>query len=209
MRVAVSICTRYLLCGVLSCIAFATDAAAEEWSPRLMERDTEIGEALSAGPRIVRDGAGVYVLTADGYELVRESSNGFHCIIGRSQPGAYEPQCFDAVGSATLLEQTLLRGKLQMQGMSADEIRTILADAWQSGRLKAPHGAGINYMLSEKNMVPVGPDRVIPYGPHLMFYAPNLDDETIGGDPTGEASPVFMINQGLPSGYVIVPVSGH
>ncbi len=196
-------------CAVLFCLPVGLSAGAEKWSPELMERDTEIREALAAGPATIQDAAGVYVLTAKGYELARESANGFHCIVSRSQRDSYEPQCFDAVGSATLLEQTLLRGKLQMQGHSTSDIKERLAEAWASGLLKAPQSPGINYMLSQKNKVPVGPDRVIPYGPHLMFYAPNLDDSKIGGDPTGEASPVFMINQGLPSGYVIVPVGAH
>ena len=84
-----------------------------------------------------------------------------------------------------------------------------LEDAWASGRLQAPGRPGINFMLSEKNRVPVGPDTVIAYGPHLMFYAPHLDDADIGGDRTGAESPVFMINSGSPSGYVIVPVGEH
>ena len=55
----------------------------------------------------------------------------------------------------------------------------------------------------------VGPEQVIPYAPHLMFYAPDLTDDDIGGDRSGKESPVFMINAGSPSGYVIVPVNHH
>ena len=108
--------------------------------------------------QIIREGAGVYVLGSGGYKLARESRNGFHCIIGRSQPEAYEPQCFDAAGSATLLRQTILRGKLQMQGVSLEEIENTISEAWESGHLTAPQSPGINYMLSEKNKVPVGPE---------------------------------------------------
>ncbi len=194
-------------CALLICLAVPT--SADSWRPEPLEREEEINEALAAGPAIIRDGAGVYVLTVNGYELVRESSNGFHCIVSRSQRNAFEPQCFDATGSKSLLQVTLLRGKLQMQGLGTERIQELITEAWETGRLKAPERPGINYMLSERNRVPVAPDRVIPYGPHLMFYAPNLDDEVIGGDPTGKQSPVFMINQGQPSGYVIVPVSGH
>jgi hypothetical protein len=39
-----------------------------------------------------------------------------------------------------------------------------------------------------------------------MFYAPNMTDADIGGDRQGARSPIFMINAGLPSGYVIVPM---
>ena len=184
-------------------------ASASEWKPDLMEREVEIREALDAGPASIRADAGVFVLTAGGYELAKDSHNGFHCIVGRSQPDAFEPQCFDAEGSETLLEVTLLRGELQMQGLSAEEIAQRMAEAWKSGRLNAPSRPGINYMLSTKNMVPVSADRVVAYGPHLMFYAPNLTDDDVGGDRTGQQSPIFMINAGQPSGYVIVPMFGH
>ena len=60
-------------------------------------------------------------------------------------------------------------------------------------------------MLSERNRVPVGPDQVIPYRPHVMFYVPYLTNQDIGGDLQG-GSPVFVINEGRPSAYVIVPV---
>lgn len=183
--------------------------SAADWRPEPMDHDLEVEEALAAGPQVIRDRAGVYVLTDRGYELARASTNGFHCIIGRSQAEAYEPQCFDAEGSATLLAQLLLRGELQMKGVGSDEIEVTLAEAWEAGRLQAPRRPGVNYMLSEKNRVPVGPDKVVPYGPHLMFYAPHLTDADIGGDRTGKASPIFMINAASPSGYVIVPVGGH
>ena len=194
---------------VVGWLVSVVGVAAAEWKPEVMDREIEIEEALAAGPEIIRQEAGVYVLTSSGYKRARESSNGFNCIIGRSQEGAYEPQCFDAAGSTSLLEQVLMRGQMQMRGDGPDEIQNALNAAWKSGELVPPRRPGINYMLSERNRVPVGPDTVIPYGPHLMFYAPDLTDADIGGDLTGEGSPVFMINAGQPSGYVIVPVAGH
>ena len=182
-----------------------TESSAASWKPELMDKKQEIAEALAAGPETVRGNAGVYVLTTAGFELVRESGNGFHCLVERSQPGAFEPQCFDAEGSTTLLQQVLLRGKLRMEGGSPEEIAATLGEAWAAGRLRAPERPGINYMLSERNRVPVGPDRVIPYRPHVMFYAPDLTNEDVGGDLQGK-SPVCVIKEGQPSAYVIVPV---
>ena len=186
-----------------------TLALAGAWKPELMDPDEEMREALAAGPEAIRAEAGVYVLAENGFSLARPSGNGFHCIVGRSQPDAFEPQCFDAEGSATLLRATLLRGELLMGGAGRQAVAAAMEKAWTEGRLEAPSRPGINYMLSEKNRVPVGPDRVIPYHPHLMFYAPGLTDADIGGDRTGRASPIFMINAGKPSGYVIVPMPSH
>ena len=182
-----------------------TVLSAASWKPGLMDRAEEIAEALAAGPETIRGDAGIYVLTTGGFELARQSGNGFHCLVERSQPDAFEPQCFDAEGSSTLLQQVLLRGKLRMQGGSSEEIAETLAEAWAAGRLRAPRQPGINYMLSERNRVPVGPDQVIPYRPHVMFYAPYLTNQDVGGDMRG-ASPAFVINEGQPSAYVIVPV---
>jgi len=194
---------------VTAIVAAMEVAAAEAWKPDLMDRVVEHREALAAGPPAIQDGAGVYLLTDRGYELARESRNGFHCIVSRSQPDAFEPQCLDAAGSATLLQQILLRGELQMRGMDADAIRGEIDARWKAGRLKSPARPGLNYMLSTKNRVPIGPDKVIHYGPHLMFYAPNMTDDDIGGDRMGKTSPIFMINAGRPSGYVIVPMPAY
>ena len=196
-------------CLLTLALLLACVAAAETWNPVPMPAAEETSEALAAGPPSIRDGAGVYLLAADGYRLARPSANSFHCLVGRSQEGAFEPQCFDAEGSATLLPAVLLAAELRQAGHPPEEVERRVAAAWAGGRLRAPSRPGVNYMLSAKNRVPVGPDRVIPYGPHLMFYAPYLTDADLGGDPSGETSPLFVINEGKPGGYVIVPVGEH
>jgi len=176
------------------------------WKPEPLEPEVEMAEALAACPESLREQAGAYVLSESGFVLARQSSNGFHAIISRSQPGAFEPQCLDAEGSKSLLHQILLRGRLQMQGLDPGEIDSQIESAWTSGELGPPTRPGVNYMLSEKNRVPIAPDRVIPYQPHLMFYAPGLTNEDIGGSVDG-TSPVFLINEGEPDAYVIVPLA--
>ena len=39
-----------------------------------------------------------------------------------------------------------------------------------------------------------------------MFYAPYLTNADLGAEPMGSA-PVFVVNEGQPNAYVIVPVS--
>lgn len=195
--------------ALLALVAITCAApSAGEWKPEPLSRADETAVALEACPSVLREQAGVYVLTGEGYELARPSGNGFHAVVERSQPDAFEPQCLDAEGSRTTLQEILLRGELQMSGRSTEEIRAELGAAWREGRLQAPGRPGINYMLSERNRVPISPDQVISYQPHVMFYAPYLTDADIGGDPRGGGSPVFVVNQGAPSAYVIVPV-GH
>lgn len=185
----------------------ASTLEAESWMPKPLPRSEEIVEALAACPPSLREEAGVYVLTSSGFELERESTNGFHAIVQRSQPGAFEPQCLDAEGSATTLEAIVLKTRLRMEGAGEDEIERAVGRAWARGELLAPRRPGINYMLSERNKVPVSTDRVIAYQPHVMFYAPYLSNADVGAEPMGSA-PVFVVNEGRPNAYVIVPVSG-
>jgi len=187
----------------------ASGAADAGWKPELMDRAVEIAEATAAGPPSFAVQAGVYVLTGHGYELARKSANGFHCLVGRDWPGAFEPQCFDAEGSRTLLQETLLEARLRMQGATREQIRRAVADAYARGELRAPSRSGINYMLSPKNRVPADDaGTIVPYRPHVMIYAPYLTNRDFGAEPPGpdHAGPVFVIDEGAPGAYLIVPV---
>lgn len=187
-------------------LAAPASGVEEPVRPELLPRDAEIRAALAAGPPHFAETAGVYVLTANGYELARPSQNGFHCLVGRELPGAFEPMCFDREGSATLLRQILLSAELQMQGKGLDEIEVAVAAAWASGELRAPSRPGINYMLSPENRVPIDEQGTIaPYRPHLMFYVPYLTNADLGSDGS-PGSPVFVIFEGQPGAYAIVPV---
>lgn len=192
--------------AVLCTLAAAADEppAAVTGLPELMPRDEEIAAALEAGPASITDRAGVYVLEATGYVRVRDSGNGFNCLVTRSVAGAFEPQCFDEEGSATILLEVLLATELQARGKSKAEVDQAVAAAYAAGRLRAPSRPGINYMLSPRNRVPVDDQGTVrPYRPHVMFYVPYLTNQALGAGP---GSPVFVIGEGGPRAYAIVPV---
>jgi hypothetical protein len=180
--------------------------AAAPRRPELLPREREIAAALAAGPPTIAEGAGVYLLTEKGFLLHRPSRNGFNCLVGRDQPGAFEPQCFDAEGSDTLMQAALLSAELRMRGEDAPTVARAVAEAYATGRLRAPRRAGINYMLSRENRVPVDDKGTVrPYRPHVMIYAPYLRNADFGATPDG-GSPVFVINEGQPGAYLIIPV---
>ncbi len=170
------------------------------------ERAREIELALSAGPRHLRDKAGVYVLEKGRFEQARESANGFNCIVhrvGRIQA----PECYDAEGSATTLRVVLREMQLALEGKAAAEIERVVAAEYASGRLLAPRRAGICYMLSREFVQHEhggAPKTVFP--PHLMFYAPNLSNADIGAQPEHFNNPAFpfVLSQGKPYAYIIV-----
>lgn len=182
-------------------------ATAATWKPELLPREAELAAAVAAAPPHLAADAGVYLLTASGFALDRPSRNGFHCLLERSLPGAFEPQCLDAEGSATLLQGVLLRARLLMSGQSQDAIEREIAAAWSRGQLRPPSRPGINYMLSRENRVPIDDKgTVAPYRPHVMFYVPYLTNADLGGSPGAPGAPVFVINEGTPGAYAIVPV---
>ncbi len=210
-----------ILCVCLSAIgaqltgsaaAFAQSAPDSRPS---MTRDAEIALALSACPPNLAAQAAVYVIGKSGYIKVRDSGNGFTAIVQHSVPDAQEPQCMDEEGARTFLPRFLMVAELRARGKSPEEVRRAIAEALARGVLQPPKRFGVDYMLSNGNMVPNQAGSVTPFPPHIMFYGPYLTNADIGVDkanlgPDGNpAGPVFVAGEGSPYALVIVPVGGH
>ena len=196
-------------CAVLFGIAAvaAPPTAAAVRAPALMDREAEVALALSAGFLAVASGAGVYALEKAGYVKVRDSRNGFVCIVDHRLPNAVEPQCMDAEGVRTLLPRMLLVASLRAQGKSEAAIRSAVKAAYASGTLKAPAKWGVDYMLSTQNVVTLDEEKgvVAPFPPHVMFYALNQTNADLGSDGS-PASPLFVVEEKTPYALVILPV---
>src|SRR5260370_42578985 len=182
-------------------------AADPQQLPELFLREKEIELALSAAPEHLRKGAGVYVLERSGFVKVRDSANGFTCIVNRDHPLNQKPVCFDAEGTATILPKILRVGELLMQGKPMSEIDSEIAEGFRSGKYISPRRAGVAYMLSGdiRNFNP-RTGKVESFPPHIMFYAPNLTNADLG--TTAEAlakdpSLPFVAYQG-PHGFIVV-----
>lgn len=161
---------------------------------RRLPREQEVRLAASAAPQSVGAAAGVYVYGASGYERVRESTNGFTCLVNRDSFLAgyhvLKPTCWDAEGSATIVPQILHIGKRLAANVPAGRIRAELDSLFDAGALKFPEGSGLAYMLQgdvakydtvNARIV----ERVFP--PHLMIYAPGAQQDKLGM-PSGAAS---------------------
>jgi hypothetical protein len=182
--------------------------------PKLMDREKEIALALSSCPASVANKAAVYVLEKSGYVKVRESQNGFTAIVQHALPNSQDPQCMDAEGTRTFLPRYLKVAELRAQGKSPEEIRRFVADAFAKGIFQAPTRPGVDYMLSKENLTPNAKGGVVPFPPHVMFYAPYLTNADLGvagtlgpdGNPVG---PAFVAGEGSPHALIIVPVGEH
>ena len=195
--------------------AAQSTAAAGSQQPALMDREREIALALSACPSFVMSKAAIYVLEKSGYVKIRDSENGFSAIVQHSLPTAQEPRCMDAEGTRTHLPRILKVAELRAQGKSREEIQRFVADAFAKGIFQPPSRPGVDYMLSTENLVPNEKGIVVPFPPHVMFYAPYLTNAELGVDRTDlgpDGNPnaaAFVAGEGTPHALIIVPVALH
>jgi hypothetical protein len=166
-------------------------------------RQVQIDLALSAAPPEVSRNATVYTLGKQGYEKVRDGSNGFTCAIDREYVNTIEPECFDAEGTATIFPTRLRTEELRAQGKTEAEISKDIESGYKTGRFHAPRKTGIVYMMSDHNRV-FNPEagNIIPFPGHLMFYAPYITEKDIGS-PSGRNGP-FVVHPGKPDALIIV-----
>ncbi|HEX8660492.1 MAG TPA: hypothetical protein VF686_01400, partial [Brevundimonas sp.] len=180
----------------------------------------EIELALSALPPHLRAEATVYVLDPnEGFERVREGTNGFHALVARNGDDAFRgawmptdyrddiiyPVAFDSAGADAILPVFFDAAEMQADGVPASAVKALIQERYATGYYKAPARAGISYMLSpvfRSYTAPEDNDQVgtVNY-PHIMYYAPNVSARDVGGTQPGSPYP-FLIHPG-PHAYNI------
>lgn len=198
-----------VLIVLIHCVVFA---AENKKGPAafsiLLDKEKEIEMALSAVPENLRKDAAVYTVGPKGYVKVRDSKNGFHCLVEREGEGTLAPICYDAEGSQTLMLAAFKTAELALSGKSQEEIEKQINADYKSGKLIAPRKTGIAYMLSmqfqEHNHATGEVKTVFP--PHVMFYAPYMKNSDIGAtkEDFGSLTRPWILNEGKPGAYIIV-----
>jgi hypothetical protein len=168
----------------------------------ILDPNREIALAKSAGLPPWNEEATIYVLGPEGYSKAKEGTNGFACMVGRSEPGTRWPVCFDAIGAETILPRYIREAESRLQGKTEEEVRTDTARRFLSGEYRAPSRTGVSYMLSKEAITSNGKDLILA-PPHLMIYAPNVRSEEIGVVDHHAHSPMVLF-EGDPHGYIIV-----
>ena len=185
-----------------------------------LPHDLEIELALSALPAHLREQATVYVLNpATGFEIARAGTNGFHALVARTGDDAFRgswpltsyrsdilyPIAFDAAGAKAQLRIFLDAAALQAKGTPPAELKNIMQRRFKTGFYKAPARAGIAYMLAPVLRTYTNPDAgenvMTSNYPHVMYYAPDVSNEDIGGTTPGGMDP-FLILHGH-HGYIV------
>src|SRR5438552_1804790 len=213
-----------LTASVILALLFSITASAQnaEKARQLepLPRDLEIQLALSALPPHLRDNATVYVLNpAKGFEIARKGTNGFHAFVARTGDDTFRgswplteyrsdilyPIAFDQAGTKAQMRVFFDAAAMQAAGTLPGELKRIIQQRYKAGFYKAPERAGIAYMLAPVLRTYFDPDdssRVITINfPHVMYYAPDISNEDIGGGTLGGMDP-FVILRGH-HGYMI------
>jgi hypothetical protein len=213
--------------AVIAGLLFSLTASAEnKQNPKVtnkiepLPRDLEIQLALSALPPHLRVNSTVYVLNpAKGFEVARKGTNGLHAFVARTGDDTFKgswplmkyrddilyPISFDKAGTKAQMRIFFDAAEMQAKGTPPGELKKIIQDRNRAGFYKAPERAGISYMLSPVLRTYVNPeesDRVTTINfPHVMYYAPDVSNEDIGGGKRGGMDP-FVILHGH-HGYMI------
>ena len=212
---------------VIAGLLFSLTASAQSGQPpeatnkiEPLPRDLEIQLALSALPPHLRENASVYVLNPDkGFEVARKGTNGFHALVARTGDDTFRgpwplteyrddilyPISFDKAGVKAQMRVFFDAAEMQAKGTPPGKLKKIIQDRYKAGFYKAPERAGISYMLSPVLRTYWNPDEsdsvVTANIPHVMYYAPDVSNEDIGGGKPGGMDP-FVILHGH-HGYMI------
>lgn len=211
-----------ILAAVGLLITVATFADAQQ-PARELPHDLEMELALSALPPHLRAEATVYLLDASrGFEVARQGTNGFHAFVSRNDAFAFKgswphteyrddiliPIAFDEAGSRAHMPVFLDMAELKLAGTTAEDLKAIINNRYDTGVYQAPDRAGISYMLAPVFRTYVEPeesDLIVTMNlPHYMFYAPGLSDVQIGGK-FGSEYP-FVIESPGGHGFIIQTV---
>jgi len=222
--------TILIIAGLLfSLSASAGTKKASEATNKIepLPRDLEIQLALSALPPHLRDKATVYTLNPDkGFEVARKGTNGFHAFVARTGDDAFRgswaftkyrddilyPISFDKAGAKAQMRVFFDAAEMQAKGTPPGKLKKLIKDRYKTGYYISPERAGISYMLSPILRTYYNPEesgeesdsvQTMNY-PHVMYYAPNVSNEDIGGGKPAGMYPFVIMPS--PHGYFIQPI---
>lgn len=196
--------------------------SSDRVSPNLekMPQSLEVRFALSALPPHLRGATTTYVLDpAAGYVLAEKGTNGFTCIVMRTEwawpqlafrDDIYVPICYDAEGSKKMLPVWLDAGRMRADGLTPRQVYGEIMNKFSDGTYQKPARTGISYMTAPLMRSYPAPDAtqvMTMTAPHYMFYAPNVKDSDIGGKPLSQYP--FVLPQGPGPHDVIILLVGE
>jgi hypothetical protein len=211
----------YLILGSLSCLTQSRKTNEPAVAKlEAMPQGLETRFALSALPPHLRENATTYILDpAIGYHLNRQGTNGFSCIVMRTEwawpqfafrNDIYVPICYDEEGSRKMLPVWMDVAQMRIRGLAPAQVHEAVLKKFDDGTYEKPARPGISYMTAPLMRSYPAPDATVVMTmvlPHYMFYAPNVKNSDIGGKP-GSQYP-FILPQGPGPHDVIILLVGE
>lgn len=199
--------------------AWAQDPRYPPLNDYMLPRDVEVALARSAAPASISGRATIKVLTPSGYQVVRKGDSGFVCMVMRGwtaptytpaqlrglvyDASVRAPICFDPEAARTVMPYYELRTRLGMQGKTPDQMADAVELAYASGRLPKREGVTFAYMWSADQHLGPG---VGHWHPHMMVFAPNYKNSTLGDNDFAKPLPFVSDDAGTPFAVVVIPV---
>jgi hypothetical protein len=204
----------FLVVAATALLGTGPDAAASDTALERMPAALEIRFALSALPPGLRPDATVFVLDPSrGYALARRGTNGQSCFVERTEweredyrNDLYAPLCYDRAGADAQMQVWFDVAELRARGLSPRELRNEIQSRFVAGRYKAPARPGFSYMTAPLMRAYASrdlADRTVATVsmPHVMYYAPGVNDVDVGGVPPPPLQPYPYVAHPGPHGY--------
>jgi hypothetical protein len=207
----------------MSCVAQTKKSdGSPDGSPAKLDRMPEALEvryALSAAPPRICATARQHMCWTHPRDISSptKAQNGISCIVGRSdwqwpdrpfRDDVAWPVCYDAEGSKTLLRDYIYAAELRAQGMDAKQVHFEGTKRFGTPGYSNPARTGIAYMIAPVMRGFTNTTEPVTMNmPHYMFYAPNVTDADIGGEPFSHYP--FMLSMSPGRDNVIILLVGE
>jgi hypothetical protein len=173
--------------------------------PMNLSRADEIRYAKSAAPAEISKGAKVWVLENGHYVVAEQGTSSIACVLTRSFPTSFEPQCGDAEADATVLAIYRFRVEQRIAGKTQQEITAEVDSGMASGRFRSPQRPALVYMESSSQILTNakgnGGSRFVP---HVMIYYPFMKNSSMGIVDSENMDIPAVLQEGTPMSAVIV-----
>jgi hypothetical protein len=118
-------------------------------------------------------------------------------------PTVRAPICFTAPAAQAAMPYYEMRTALAIEGKTPDQIAAALEAAYAKGTLPHRDAATFAYMWSAHQHLGPG---VGAWRPHVMIFAPNYENPSVGGNVFGSPFPQVTDDAGTPFTVVVIPV---
>lgn len=164
----------------------------------LMKPGAEIALARSAAPPGISARATILTLQRHGYETAVNGTNGFTCLVERGWTAPFDhpefwnpkmrgPVCYNPAASRSILQYTLRRTRLALEGHSKAQMLDETRAAVASKELPLPEPGAMSFMMSKDGYLG---DTQGHWHAHLMFHVPKAEGASWGANLPG--SPVVL-----------------